>query len=141
MLLLAASIAAAGVSFTCTPTRVWDGDGPIWCAEGQKVRLAGIAAREIDETCRRSHPCPRASGKDARDALVRLIGAARGQSSEGHVLVTGKPLRCVSRGSGKGERTAALCLNAAGVDLSCAMVRSGHALRWAQYDRGRELCR
>jgi endonuclease YncB( thermonuclease family) len=35
----------AGAAFTCTPVRVWDGDGPIWCAEGPKVRLAGIAAR------------------------------------------------------------------------------------------------
>ena len=48
-LLLAA--VPAGQSFTCTPTAVWDGDGPIWCAEGPKVRLAGISAREIDGTC------------------------------------------------------------------------------------------
>ena len=42
---LAASIVAAGQTFTCTPTHVWDGDGPIWCAEGPHVRLSGIAAR------------------------------------------------------------------------------------------------
>lgn len=141
MLFLAASIAAAGIPFTCTPTRVWDGDGPIWCAEGPKIRLAGIAAREIDETCRPGHPCPDASGKDARDALVRLVGTPSGRSSEGHILVSGKPLRCVSRGSGKGERTAASCVNAAGVDLGCEMMRSGHALRWARYDRVGASCR
>jgi endonuclease YncB( thermonuclease family) len=141
MLIIAASIVAAGVSFTCTPTRVWDGDGPIWCAEGPKIRLAHIAAREIDETCKPGHPCPRASGWAARDHLVTLIGKPSGRSREGHVLVSGKPLRCVSHGSAKGQRTAALCSTAAGVDISCAMVRGGYALRWEQYDRGRELCR
>lgn len=39
-------IVAHGQTFTCMPTRVWDGDGPIWCAEGQMVRLAAIAKRE-----------------------------------------------------------------------------------------------
>ena len=47
------SIVAAGQTFTCTATHVWDGDGPMWCAEGPKIRLAGIAARDIDETCKR----------------------------------------------------------------------------------------
>jgi endonuclease YncB( thermonuclease family) len=139
MLLILAPI-AVGVSFTCTPIRMWDGDGPIWCAEGPKIRLAGIAAREIDGTCKVGHPCPQASGKAALDALVRLIGRPAGRSPEGHVLVKGRPLRCVSHGPGKGERTAALCSTSAGVDLSCAMMRGGFALRWPEYDRRRELC-
>lgn len=50
--ILAASIVAAGQTFTCTPTHVWDGDGPVWCAEGPHLRIAGIAAREMDGTCR-----------------------------------------------------------------------------------------
>ena len=41
LLLLAVSVIPTGEEFTCTPTRVWDGDGPIWCAEGPRVRLAG----------------------------------------------------------------------------------------------------
>lgn len=49
ILLLLVPIVAAGTAFTCTPTRVWDGDGPIWCAEGPRIRLEGIAAREMDE--------------------------------------------------------------------------------------------
>ncbi len=141
MFLLPVCMVAAGVTFTCTPTRVWDGDGPIWCAEGAKIRVAGIAAREIDGACKTAHPCPRASGTAARDALVRLVGKPIGRSREGHVLVSGKPLRCVSHGSGKGERTAALCSTVSGVDLSCALVRGGYALRWPQYDRRREVCR
>ena len=55
ILLFVASVATASVplvkagqTFTCTPTHVWDGDGPIWCEEGPRLRLAGIAAREMD---------------------------------------------------------------------------------------------
>ena len=140
MLILLASIVATGTSFACTPTRVWDGDGPIWCAEGPKIRLAAIAAREIDETCKLGHPCPKASGRAARDHLVTLVGKARGRSKEGHVLVSGKALRCTSRGSGKGERTAVVCVTTAGINLNCAMIRSGYALRWAEFDRRRDLC-
>jgi endonuclease YncB( thermonuclease family) len=140
MILALTAIIAAGTSFSCTPVRVWDGDGPIWCAEGPKIRLAGIAAREIDESCRPGHPCPKASGRAARDALVRLIGSRRGVSRQGHVIVSGKPLRCTSYGSGKGERTAASCVTAAGIDLSCAMVRGGYALRWLQHERRGRVC-
>ena len=43
-LLLLASVVAPGATFTCTPVAVWDGDGPIWCAEGPRIRLEGIAA-------------------------------------------------------------------------------------------------
>ena len=62
LLLLAVSVVPADEEFTCTPTRVWDGDGPVWCAEGPRIRLAGIAAREIDDSCRANQPCPTASG-------------------------------------------------------------------------------
>lgn len=44
LLLLAVSVVPADEEFTCTPTRVWDGDGPVWCEEGPRIRLAGIAA-------------------------------------------------------------------------------------------------
>lgn len=127
---LAAPVVAAGTSFTCTPTRVWDGDGPIWCAEGPKIRLGGIAAREMDGSCRPHHPCPRASGVAARDHLVELLGGARGRASTGHILVKAPAMRCRSYGWGKGDRTAAVCVTAAGVNLGCAMVESGYALRW-----------
>lgn len=70
--MLAASIVASGQTFTCTPTHVWDGDGPVWCAEGPHLRIAGIAAREMDGTCRSNQPCPDASAVEARDALVQL---------------------------------------------------------------------
>lgn len=136
LILLAASIVPAGQAFTCTPTRVWDGDGPIWCAEGPHVRLSGIAAREMDGTCNASQPCPSASATEARDALVRLLGKTRGRSPEGHVLLEGPTLDCISDGGAGGKRTAAWCRSPVHGDISCAMVRGGWTLRWARYWRG-----
>lgn len=89
LLALAAAVVSAGQTFTCTPTHVYDGDGPIWCAEGPHVRVAGIAAREMDGTCRDNQPCPAASAIQARDALIDLFGGARGAISTGHVIVRG----------------------------------------------------
>lgn len=139
LLALLTSIVASGTSFACTPTRVWDGDGPIWCAEGPRIRLAGIATREIDETCQPGHPCPDADGRIARAALVKLLGGARGSAASGHVLVRGPRLACVSQGSARGNRTAAWCTSNATGDLSCAMVRGGWALRWPRYG-GASVC-
>ncbi|WP_394653066.1 hypothetical protein [uncultured Sphingomonas sp.] len=131
-------IVAAGLAFTCTPTQVWDGDGPIWCAEGPRIRLAGVAAREIDNTCKRGHPCPRASGIQARDGLVSLLGGPQGLARTGHILVRARPLRCVSIGNGKGTRTAAWCRSERLGDLSCAMIARGLVVRWDRYWRGHQ---
>jgi len=133
-------IVAAGQSFSCTPTRVWDGDGPIWCAEGPRIRIAGIAAREMDGTCRRWQPCPKASAEAARDRLVQLLGGARGRTADGHILVQGPRLNCLSDGPAKGSRTAAWCSAPAIGDLSCAMVRSGTTLPWKHFG-GDQVCR
>lgn len=114
----------AGATFSCTPIAVWDGDGPIWCAEGPKVRLGGIAAREMDGTCRKGHPCPLASATAARDALVRLLGGPRGRLRTGHIAVRASTMTYLSHGSARGARTAALCSLPGVGDLSCAMVHS-----------------
>lgn len=133
LLFLAATIVPAGETFACTPTHVWDGDGPIWCAEGPRIRLSGIAAREIDGSCRSNQPCPSVDAVASRDALASLVGEAYGYGEHGHVLVRGPTMTCVSVGSGGGNRTAAWCVSPRGGDLSCAMVQSGYALRWDRY--------
>ena len=131
----AARVVAAGRTFTCTPTAVWDGDGPIWCAEGPKIRIAGVAAREIDESCRPAQPCPPVSGAEARDRLVRLLGGPRGKLPTGHIRVQAPAMTCLSEGNGKGDRTAAWCRSPAAGDLSCAVVAAGGAVRWPRYWR------
>lgn len=137
LLLMLAPVVIAGTSFTCTPVQLWDGDGPIWCAEGPKIRLAGIAAREIDESCKPRHPCPAAGGKEARDYLAKLLGGPIGTAKTGHVLIRGRTLSCVSVGSARGDRTAAYCRGETIGDLSCAMVRASVAVQWPRYAAGR----
>lgn len=134
--LLLSTVVPNGDNFQCTPIRVWDGDGPIWCQEGPRIRLSGIAAREIDGTCKPNHPCPAASGEAARNHLASLVGTVTGRSREGHLLVRGPALQCRSVGGGKGSRTAAWCASPRVGDLSCRMVQDGYALRWDQYWRG-----
>jgi len=129
----AAPIVPAGQVFACTPTEVWDGDGPIWCAEGPKIRIAGVAAREIDGSCRQGQPCPPVSGTEARDLLVGLLGGPRGRTDDGHVIVRSATMTCISEGSAGGSRTAAWCRSPAVGDLSCAVVRDGGAVPWARF--------
>lgn len=125
----------SGQTFVCTPTHVWDGDGPVWCEEGPRLRLAGIAARELDESCSPGHPCPAASGIEARDALAAMLGTKTGVGRHGHILINGPALRCRSDGSAGGNRTAAWCVSPTQGDINCAMVRDGWALRWEKYWR------
>ena len=126
-------IVPSGQYFMCTPTHVWDGDGPIWCQEGPRVRLAGVAAREMDGTCFRNQPCPRASAEAARDALVALVGSPTGVSRHGHILVVGPTMRCRSNGSAGGNRTAAWCVSPKSGDVNCAIISGGSALKWDRY--------
>lgn len=126
-------VIAAGVAFTCTPVAVWDGDGPVWCAEGPRIRIAGVAAREMDGTCRSNQPCPGVGAEDARDRLVRLLGGPKGKLGTGHIKVRSAPMRCVSEGSAGGSRTAAWCSSPIFGDLSCAVVQAGGALHWQRY--------
>ena len=133
IVLLLATVVPSGQSFTCTPTAVWDGDGPIWCAEGPHVRLAGVAAREMDGSCSAGHPCPDADAVAARDFLARLVGEPQGRNRTGHILVRGPAMACSSRGAAGGNRTAPFCTAPRAGDLSCAMLRSGQAARWDKY--------
>lgn len=135
LLMAQPEIVPKGQMFSCTPIRVWDGDGPVWCAEGPRLRLAGIAAREMDGACRSNQPCPSASAQQARDALVSVLGPRIGQSREGHVLIRGQTLRCRSEGSAGGSRTSAWCTSRKRGDISCAMLDTGTVVRWPRYWR------
>jgi len=128
----AASASAAGARQTCTVTKVHDGDGPIWCREigpeGKpiKLRLQAIAAREIDETCSPGHPCPSASGSAAKAALEKIV--------------LGRTLRYEATGMSYG-RVTAWAWRGDGVEINCAMIRSGTVAAWPKYDPDKRLCR
>jgi hypothetical protein len=126
-------IVDSGAFFACTPVRLWDGDGPIWCNEGPRVRLAGINARETDGTCSPGHPCPSASADDATVALAALLGETVGRAEEGHLLIKGPTLSCKSTGGALGERTGGWCVSPLHGDLACALLDSGTVARWPKY--------
>lgn len=116
---------AAGKQFPCTVQSVYDGDGPINCAETDtegnpvRVRLRGIEARDADNSCRlAADRCPRASGAEAKAELTRLA--------------VGR-LQCTSFGPSY-NRVDSSCRTAAGLDVSCEMIRRGMAVRWPEYD-------
>jgi hypothetical protein len=132
----AEAIPKAGVTFRCTPTRVYAGEGPIRCAEGQRVHLAGIAAREIDGRCRANQPCPDATPEAAKAALVRLVSGKAGAppaDATRYVEVSGSALSCISTGWAGGRRVGAWCVSPTSGDLSCAMVAGGTVLPWPAY--------
>src|SRR6218665_3344887 len=52
---------ASSNGFQCQVSNITDGD-TLRCADGTRVRLHAVAAREKDETCSPGHPCPPASG-------------------------------------------------------------------------------
>jgi endonuclease YncB( thermonuclease family) len=130
---------SAGAGFACTPVKLWDGDGPIHCAEGPRIRLSGIAARETDGSCSPGHPCPAASAEAAREALAALLGRTTGTAPQGHLLIEGPALTCRAFGSAGGNRTAAWCVSPTKGDLSCAMVKSGTVVKWDRY-WGKHAC-
>lgn len=120
-----ATSTASETSFSCRATNVHDGD-TLRCADGTRVRLHAVAAREIDETCSAGHPCPTASAAAARLELVKLA--------------ENRTLDC--RRTGKSyNRVTAICDNDEGVEVNCAMVRSGTTLIWDRFHRQQPICR
>lgn len=101
---VAAISAPTSQTFDCMPTNVWDGDGPVWSEEGPRIRLAGIATRELVGSCSPGHPCPDADAISVRDALVALVGRPIGMGRQDHILVDDPTMSCVSTGYAGGNR-------------------------------------
>lgn len=116
---------AAAALFMCAPVSVYDGD-TLTCSSGVKVRLAAIDAPEMGK-CRgrRGRVCVPGDGKASKAALEKLA--------------MGKRLACRKTGTSYSRVTAWCAVD--GVDLSCAMLRSGQAQYQPKYDKRREMCR
>jgi len=110
--------------FECQVEKITDGD-TLRCADGTRIRLHAIAARESNETCSPGHPCPSAS---AASATAKLSDLAYGQT-----------LRCERIGSSY-DRVTAICRNENNIEINCAMVQSGTALIWPRYNEQRRIC-
>ncbi|MDP3405553.1 MAG: nuclease [Brevundimonas sp.] len=119
-----AAATPAPARFDCDVAAITDGD-TLRCADGTRVRLHALAARERDETCSPGHPCPEASGAAATAALRRLAG--------------GLAISCERTGRSY-DRITAVCWTPAGEEINCAMLRSGTVVVWDRYNRQRPLC-
>ncbi len=97
--------------------RVIDGDS--LHADGKRIRLTGIDAPELLQTCRdaqaREWPC----GQAAKTRLLELV-------SRGKVA-------CTARGHDRYGRTLAVCSAGGTADLGEALVREGYAVSYTRY--------
>lgn len=89
------------------------GDGDTFRMGGRTIRLAGIDAPELRQTCSNAQGGEWPCGREAKDALARLI-AANG-------------LQCEERATDRYRRVLAVCRTEAG-NVAEAMVRAGLAL-------------
>jgi endonuclease YncB( thermonuclease family) len=105
--------------FVCLVAAVVDAD-TLRCDDGQRLRIAGISARERDGSCN-SPVCPAMRHRQARPLVESLVLRRR--------------LTCRSVGQSYG-RVVASCELPAGGSLSCAVIASGAAVRWDRYWRG-----
>lgn len=94
-------------------------DGDSLRIHGREVRLEGIDAPELHQTCLeagRPWPC----GKAAREALARLVHRA--------------PALCLTRGNDRYGRALATC-RVAGRDIGAQMVENGLAIAYGRASR------
>ena len=97
---------------------VTDGDGLVMASE--RIRLWGIDAPELDQTCKR-HGATYACGENARDTLAGLL--------------TGGEVSCEPVDRDRYGRLIARC-SVQGRDLGAEMVRRGWAVDFRRYSRG-----
>lgn len=120
-----------GTTFLCLVLSVYDGDGPLRCANGVKVRVAGVQSPDFE----RAEPCrTRKPGYVCDDAKAE---AARRIT---HRLTYRKTLRC-TRQDRSWKRVVASCTLPDGRDLRCQLVASGAAVEWPRYVRAYNLRR
>ena len=110
--------------FACAVQYVTDGD-TFRCSDGTRIRLSSIDTPEMPGSCRPGRDCAPGDPYAAKATLERLI--------------IGRTVQCEPVGMSY-KRIAAWC-SVGGVDLSCAMVRSGYAIRLPKFDKERRLCR
>lgn len=122
--------------FVCAVVRVHDGDGPLWCANGIKVRIAGVQAPDYEDAA----PCRR---DDASRANYTCDNGAADRSRQiVERLVLHRSFNCQPMGQSY-ARVVARCTLPDGRSLSCAVIAAGAAVRWDRYWRqyGMGACR
>lgn len=107
-------IAVALATFVCPAPTHHDGDAVRCRGLAPAIRLYGIDAPEMPGSCRLGRRCAPGDPFASRSHLVELT--------------RGRQVVCYPSGETSYGRIVARC-SADGVDLSCAMVRDGYAIR------------
>ncbi len=94
-------------------------DGDTISLAGSRVRLAGIDAPELRQTCMAKSGAKTACGETAARALAALVGRS--------------DVVCNGEGTDAYDRLLAVCV-AGGIDVNARMVETGHALAFVKYD-------
>jgi endonuclease YncB( thermonuclease family) len=94
-------------------------DGDTLRAAGGRIRLSGIDAPELSQTCRDAQAHEWSCGQAAKARLVELV-------SRGDVA-------CAARGHDRYGRTLAVCSAGDVADLGAALVRDGYAVDYRRY--------
>lgn len=101
----------------CLAALAIDGD-TLACADGTRLRVAGIEANELHRPGCHLPVCPAMSGVEARERM--------------QAIVSGKTLTYQPVGK-SWNRVSAIVTLPDGRDLACEAIRAGVAVRWDRY--------
>ncbi|WP_456816875.1 hypothetical protein [Bradyrhizobium sp. USDA 4520] len=121
----------------CLAIALHDVDGPIRCATGERIRLAGIGATELDGSQRPGQPGIPGDPFAQRRAMAAAIGAqvASDDRRQDGYLRFAQPVRLSCDVTGRsGKRLVAWCRLPDGRDASCVAIGAGVAVRWDRFD-------
>ncbi len=97
-------------------------DGDTLEIQGQRIRLSGVDAPESDQLCRGDDSLQYRCGAKAANELARFIA--------------GRPVSCKGVDVDQYERVVGVC-SVGGQDIGEWIVRSGLALDWPRYSKGK----
>lgn len=98
-------------------------DGETLEIQNQRVKLWGVDAPDLDQTCHDGQGAAYNCGKESASALSRWLGELQ-------------PVQCEPRGNDNAGNIIAICYTATGDDIGGWMVRNGYAIDWPKYSNG-----
>ncbi|MBH9988549.1 thermonuclease family protein [Bartonella sp. W8098] len=98
-------------------------DGETLEIQNQRIKLWGVDAPELNQTCKNGQDAGYDCGKEAAYALSQWLTELQ-------------PVRCEPRGNDNSGNTIAICYTSTGDDIASWMVRNGYAVDWPKYSNG-----
>lgn len=98
-------------------------DGETLEIQNQRIKLWGVDAPDLNQTCKDGQDAGYDCGKEAASALSQWLTELQ-------------PVRCEPRGNDNSGNTIAICYTSTGDDIAGWMVRNGYAIDWPKYSNG-----